>query len=119
MNMNTVKIYCKNNSERTLSFYVNLNNEKVYLFKTGYFSNPILTEYKNGVSLAEIFVNTRKIRQQRLKERIILSLKYIEKYYSVSIFNKTTDNHSDYKSKKRRKNFAVSKNNDYTYYEAA
>lgn len=81
------KVFCRNEERNRLAFYVAFNGSTYYLFTTSYFSNPVYDEYYNGKRLDTLFVRSSIERYQRLKERIIRMIKYIELEYDVILFS--------------------------------
>ena len=110
MNKTNTKVFCRRNENETLNFYIEMNmrGEKkiAYLFTTSYGSKNIEAEYKNGKRLNQIFENTRKFRQQKLRDRIIKMISFIEDEYDIRLTNKNnfksynTIEKIDYKFKK-------------------
>ena len=83
------RVFCKKNTSDTLDFYIKVMNQNWYLFSTDYYSSSIYYEYYNGKMIDDTFRKTKRIRQQKLKDRIIRTTKYIEDEYSVVILDRT------------------------------
>ena len=84
------RIYCDKNSHGTLDFFLTVKHGNYYLFTTSYYSHNVYEEYRTGKMVSEIYRNTRCIRQQKLKERIIRMAKYTASENDLDIFGHTT-----------------------------
>ncbi len=87
------KVFCqKNVNNGFIDFYLKVDrgeNKGIYLFTTDYFSYNVYDTYIRGRRIDEMYGNTSKVRQQKIKERILRSLRYIEQEYSIEIFEKS------------------------------
>lgn len=81
-----VKFFCTDTHNGTMNFYLDTGKEQHFLFQTRYYSAPIFQEYQNGQDLNAVFSNTKETRQQKIKERIIRCTKYLDREYSLGIF---------------------------------
>lgn len=83
------KVFCRNNEYGKLDFYLEVKEEKLYLFTTDFYSRNIHDEYYNGKRLEEVFSKTSMIRQQKLKERIIRMAKFTAQENQLALFGKS------------------------------
>mgnify|MGYP000491329058 FL=1 len=75
------KVICRNQERGTMQFYLLVGAEKFYLFSTRYYSKKIYQEFSGGKPLDVIFRNSRDTHRQKIQERIILMLRYLEAAY--------------------------------------
>lgn len=104
-------ITCRNNVQGTLDFYLITGTETCYLFRTRY-SKLFFHEYENGKAVEEILIETPAFKhrksvhrkrsddlaakrleyiKQKLRERIIRTVKYIEREYILSALEDASD----------------------------
>ena len=98
-------IICRNEVHGTMEFHLIAGHDSFYLFSTRYFSKALFQEYQNGKPFEEVLVQAPTFRhrksvhrkrnddlaakrfelvKQKLKERIIRTVKYIEHEYILS-----------------------------------
>ena len=87
------KVFCQRNvNNGFIDFYLKVDRGQsngIYLFTTDYFSYNVYDTYIKGRRIDEMYGNTSKVRQQKIRERILRSLKYIEQEYSIDIFERS------------------------------
>ena len=87
------KVFCQRNvNNGFIDFYLKVDRGQsngIYLFTTDYFSYNVYDTYIRGRRTDEMYGNTSKVRQQKIRERILRSLKYIEQEYSIDIFERS------------------------------
>lgn len=82
-------VLCQNNNYGKLDFFLVVNDKVIYLFTTNFLSYNIYEKYKNGQMINQLFENTSMVRQQRIKERIIRMIRYVEKEEGILLFYKS------------------------------
>lgn len=85
-------IYCKDsNTKGIIDFYITSANKSIYMFSQK-FRHSTYNYYRKGVLLKDAF-NYKKIHNDKaimnVIKRILPTLSYIEKVYSVSIMKRT------------------------------
>mgnify|MGYP004619883683 FL=1 len=83
------KVICRNQERGTMQFYLLVGAEEFYLFSTRYYSKKIYQEFSGGKPLDIIFRNSRDTHRQKIQERIILMLRYLEAEHSMQLLEKT------------------------------
>ncbi|MBD5143881.1 MAG: hypothetical protein HDT22_09795 [Ruminococcus sp.] len=82
------KIFCTQEQHR-MNFYLQIEEDFIYLFSTNYYSSMIFREYANGKPMSYLFRNSRQYRQQNIRSRALRMLTYVEKEYHLQLFEKT------------------------------
>ena len=83
------KVICRNQGRGTMQFYLLVGAEEFYLFSTRYYSKKIYQEFSGGKTLDVIFRNSRDTHRQKIQERIILMLRYLEAEHGMQLLEKT------------------------------
>ncbi|MDE5736814.1 MAG: hypothetical protein K2H93_00440 [Oscillospiraceae bacterium] len=81
------KIFCTQEQHR-MNFYLQFEEDFIYLFSTNYYSSIIFREYANGKPMSYLFRNSRQYRQQNIRSRALRMLTYVEKEYHLQLFEK-------------------------------
>ena len=84
-------VICKIDAQGKHSFYLNVAGERYYLFQQNFYRG-VNEYYKNGVSLdlAMSFAHSHKDNAIiRTMQKLPVYIRYIEKEYSITVFNKT------------------------------
>ena len=78
MRFTNPQVICQNERYGTMTFYVVAGEERHYLFTTPYFSMPIFREYGSGCALRDVFRNTHRERQSRIRAHILRNVRSLE-----------------------------------------
>ena len=87
------KIICKTEEKDKLYFYAVINSKEYFLFTQSY-KRSVKQFFKNGVSVNGIndYSSAHSTCVRRVLDKLPSYLHYIEKEYSVEIYNKTKVN---------------------------
>lgn len=79
--MKNAKFYAENNKRGTMDFYMSsASGEKVWMFRTEYFSDVIFAKYSAGRTQRDIMSDKdHSPRNMKLRDRILRTAKYLEK----------------------------------------
>ena len=98
-------IYCKNEGQKNLNFYVKVNS-KEYLLFSHYYSTGLKEYYQNGVHVNDIgkAEKCHNYIVRRIATKLKSYLRYVENEYGVVVLEKTDKRaHKIDKSYKRAK----------------
>ena len=102
--MNTT-IYCTAPRKGGLSFYLEADGQRFFLYHTPKFSMRVFKEYNGGKHIDMVFRGSRAYNSQNTRERLIRTLAYIEKEQNISVLNKTERAKQRSPRRKRTKDF--------------
>lgn len=97
------RIFCKMCMNGRQAFYIEADGEIYFLFEQSY-RKTIKSYYGKGVSLEQSmkFANSKSFAVRNVMEKLPLYIKYIEKEYGISIFEKTKRKRGGKTSAKRK-----------------
>lgn len=79
--------FAENPERGAMTFYMNANGKRHFLFTTGYFSKEIFASYCRGRSLQSILSDKNYApNAKKVRSRILQMAKYLDKEYELNAF---------------------------------
>lgn len=88
MRKNDLRIYCRDNGNGNLQFYVTAEGQEYYLFSQRYHMS-VHKYFRKGVSYRQAKDYTQAVPVRKAMSRIPGAIRYIEKAYQVEILEQT------------------------------
>jgi hypothetical protein len=86
-------VICRSAEHDVIGFYLRVKNEEFYLFSADY-DAKVFNQYCKGVGVDRIFSKSSYVPVQRISERIIRMIKYIEKECGICVLKQTQKRNS-------------------------
>ena len=99
-------VYCKTVAKDTLGFFAKIGNKEYFLFNQAY-RRSLKDFFYNGATVDDInhYASVHSSAVRRTLDKLPSYIRYIEKEYSVAIYDKTKNSRSVKKEPYKRQTF--------------